>query len=77
MSTTNAQWRTTRLYKDILPKENPDDRAHVTILDKIFPYTMTVTDGLDATYALFQAVRYIIQNNIAGDMVECGVWRGG
>jgi hypothetical protein len=49
MSTTNAQWRTTRLYKDILPKENSDDRAYVTILDKIFPYTMTVTDGLDAT----------------------------
>jgi O-methyltransferase len=77
MSTTNAQLRPTRLYKDILPKENPDDRAYVAILDKIVPYTMTVTDGLDATYALFQAVRYIIQNNIAGDMVECGVWRGG
>jgi O-methyltransferase len=77
MSTTNAQLRPTRLYKDILPKENPDDRAYVAILDKIVPYTMTVTDGLDATYALFQAVRYITQNNIAGDMVECGVWRGG
>lgn len=38
---------------------------------------MTVFDGLEATYALFQAVKYIAQNNIPGDMVECGVWRGG
>ena len=38
---------------------------------------MTANDGLDATYALFQAVRCITQNNIAGDMAECGVWRGG
>jgi O-methyltransferase len=28
-------------------------------------------------YALIQAVRYISKNNIAGDIVECGVWKGG
>ena len=38
---------------------------------------MTVFDGLEATYALFQAVKYIAKNHIPGDMVECGVWRGG
>jgi O-methyltransferase len=66
-----------KAYKDILPKENPDDRAYVDMLKKITPYTMTVNDGLETTYALFHAVRYIAQNNISGDVVECGVWRGG
>jgi hypothetical protein len=28
-------------------------------------------------YALIQAVRYMVRANIAGDVVECGVWRGG
>ena len=28
-------------------------------------------------YGLYQAVRYIVGNNIPGDIVECGVWRGG
>ena len=27
-------------------------------------------------YALYKSVEYIIKNNIPGDFVECGVWRG-
>jgi O-methyltransferase len=77
MPTTDAQGRPVKAYKDILPQEIPDDRAYIDIVSKVAPYTMTVADGLETTYALFQAVRYISQNNIAGDMVECGVWRGG
>lgn len=37
------------------------------------PYSMTAGDNLLATVA---AVRYIDQH-VAGDVVECGVWRGG
>ncbi len=69
--------RLVKAYKDILPQEVPDDRAYAAIFDKIAPYTMTAREGLETTYALFQAVRYICQNKIAGDVVECGVWRGG
>jgi predicted O-methyltransferase YrrM len=36
--------------------------------------TMTSADRL---YALYKAVRYIVQSRIPGDLVECGVWRGG
>jgi predicted O-methyltransferase YrrM len=77
MTMSGAQGPPTKTYKDILPVENPDDRAYVDILNKIAPYTMTANFGLEATYGLFQVVRYIAQNNIPGDMVECGVWRGG
>jgi O-methyltransferase len=69
--------RPVKEYKDILPNALPEDRAFVAIVDKIAPYTMTVADGLEPVYALFQAVKYIVQNKIPGDMVECGVWRGG
>lgn len=66
-----------KFYKDILTNEDPDDRAYSNLLSNIQPYTMTLNDGLEVTYALFQAVKYIVQNNIAGDFAECGVWRGG
>ncbi len=67
----------TRVYKDILPAENPDDRAYAGILKKIYPYTMTARNGVDSTYSLFQAVQYIVRNRIPGAIAECGVWRGG
>ena len=38
------------------------------------PYTLT---NIERMYALYQLVVYVIENNIEGDFVECGVWRGG
>ena len=66
-----------KFYKDILTNEDPDDRAYSNLVNQIQPYTMTLNDGLETTYALFQAVKYVVQNKIAGDFAECGVWRGG
>jgi O-methyltransferase len=37
-------------------------------------YTMTSWERL---YAFYKSVQYVIQNKIPGDLVECGVWRGG
>jgi len=31
----------------------------------------------ERVHALCQAVRYVVSNGIPGDVVECGVWRGG
>jgi hypothetical protein len=28
-------------------------------------------------YSLYQAVRHVIEHDLPGDLVECGVWRGG
>lgn len=41
---------------------------------KCMPYTMTTVDSLYYTY---KSTKYIIENNIPGDFIECGVWRGG
>lgn len=38
------------------------------------PYTMT---SFERMYALFKSVEYIESAHIDGDIVECGVWRGG
>jgi len=38
------------------------------------PYTMT---SIERLYAVHQAVGYVVANDIPGDLVECGVWRGG
>lgn len=37
-------------------------------------YTMTSWERL---YALYKSVQYTVENGIPGDLVECGVWRGG
>lgn len=44
------------------------------IFKKCKPYTMT---SIERMYSLYKAVEYVIKNNIEGDFVECGVWKGG
>jgi O-methyltransferase len=38
------------------------------------PFTMTTPERI---YSIIQAVEHILKHNIPGDIVECGVWRGG
>lgn len=38
------------------------------------PFTMT---SLERMYALYLALRYVVRSDVPGDVVECGVWRGG
>lgn len=54
-----------------LPREDAD---FAPIWAQCKPYTMTTFPrGL----ALYRAIRHLVQNDIPGDIVECGVWRGG
>jgi hypothetical protein len=55
-----------------LPKDIDDEAK--AIIETVRPYTMTEHEKL---YALISAVRYIVRHKIPGDIVECGVWRGG
>jgi len=50
------------------------DKATVTTYNKVKLYTMTTPERIAA---LVNAVNYLVKNNIQGDFVECGVWRGG
>ncbi|MDB5212011.1 MAG: macrocin-O-methyltransferase domain protein, partial [Sediminibacterium sp.] len=47
---------------------------HIGIIEKVRPYTMTSAERL---FALIEAVKYVVHNNIPGSIVECGVWKGG
>jgi O-methyltransferase len=46
----------------------------IDIITRVAPFTMTSPERVAA---LCQAVRHICKHQIAGDIVECGVWRGG
>jgi hypothetical protein len=50
------------------------DEEAKDIIRAVRPFTMTSADKL---YALIVATRYVATHSIAGDIVECGVWRGG
>lgn len=50
------------------------DQVFLQLQKKYESYTMTSKMRL---YALYQSVNYILDNQIPGDFVECGVWRGG
>jgi len=53
----------------------PDfESSDIEIIRAVEPYTMTSTERI---HALVHAVRHIVRNRIAGDLVECGVWKGG
>ncbi len=44
------------------------------LIEKFRPYTMT---GEHRQWTLLKAVDYLDRRSIPGDIVECGVWRGG
>ncbi len=50
------------------------DEEAKDIIRAVRPFTMTSADKL---YALILATRYVSQHSVPGDIVECGVWRGG
>ena len=45
-----------------------------TFLKIVSPFTMTSVERIGA---LYDSLEYIRANNIQGDFVECGVWKGG
>jgi len=50
------------------------DNEHIKIIEFVKPFTMT---SIERIFVLIEAVKYIVNNNIEGDIVECGVWKGG
>ncbi len=50
------------------------DARAAAIIRRATPYTMTSPERL---FALVESVRYVSRCGVPGDIVECGVWRGG
>ncbi len=50
----------------------PQDELN--IVNQVKPFTCT---GLERILGLIEAIKYVSRNQIQGDIVECGVWRGG
>lgn len=63
-----------RRQKLHLPDPALEDGAFQKILARARPFTLTSDERM---YALHTAVKYIVQADVIGDLVECGVWRGG
>lgn len=55
-----------------LPADYDDEAKE--IISAVKPYTMTSPERLNA---FILATRHVVRHNIPGDIVECGVWRGG
>jgi O-methyltransferase len=50
------------------------DRAIIETISYVKPFTRTSPERI---FMLCEAVKYIVNNDIPGDIVECGVWKGG
>ncbi|MFI5171711.1 MAG: TylF/MycF/NovP-related O-methyltransferase [Chitinophagales bacterium] len=50
------------------------DNSFSEILNACRDYSMT---SIERMYALYQAVHFVEKNDVEGDIVECGVWKGG
>lgn len=59
------------IVNDIIEEITPEEKR---LMDLCSPYTMTSDLR---KWALIQSFYHIINNNIEGDFVECGVWKGG
>jgi O-methyltransferase len=63
--------QTTLEYPDI------SDPFFISLIADVSPHTLTFGNGVEAPWALYQSIEYIVRNGISGDIVECGVWSGG
>ena len=64
-----------RLGYDLVIFNNADsERRYIDIFERVRPFTIS---SYERIYALVDSTRYVLQNNISGAFVECGVYKGG
>ena len=68
-----AGYSVVRHSKDLF-QEYRSENEFMDLYNLCNPYTMT---SIERMYALYKATKYVLDNHIKGDFVECGVWRGG
>ncbi|MDJ0847544.1 MAG: TylF/MycF/NovP-related O-methyltransferase [Myxococcota bacterium] len=67
IKTLGARRRFARKLRDF------DDEAQA-IMRRVRPYTLL---GPEKLFSLISSVRYVVRHGVPGDLVECGVFRGG
>lgn len=60
--------------KDTITPDMARDQHFMRFFDQVKSYTMT---SVEALFALYTGVNYVLDRHVPGDFVECGVWRGG
>ena len=68
-----------RVARAVGVRSDPDrhrdfDPEFLRLIADLRPFTMTSPERL---FGLREAVEYVVREQVPGDLVECGVWRGG
>ncbi len=63
-----------KIEKKKSPPDIYGDARFLRLYEQCSGYTMT---SIERMYSLYQSLNYVLDNNIPGDLVECGVWKGG
>lgn len=66
----------TKYFQSLKQQEDMSDLGmeELQLVNKVKPYTMA---GTARCVSLMRSVDYLLKNDIKGDFVECGVWKGG
>lgn len=72
------RWRLLKGRREVKPpgrqRDMRRDPVFLQFYDTCHPYSMT---SMERLYGVYTAINYIVDRRISGDIVECGVWRGG
>lgn len=69
-----AKWLTKNTGFQVEIRDRVLEKDFTDIYHLCKPYTVT---SMERMYALYRSVHYLIDNDIPGDLVECGVYKGG
>jgi hypothetical protein len=64
-------WRKFGPLESFVPEAETEE---LKVIQEVKPFTMTSPERI---YGLLAAIRYLHSNKMQGDIVECGVWKGG
>jgi hypothetical protein len=62
------------IHQNLLAEFGDMEPVFLELYERCKPFTMT---SIERLYSLYKSVEYLSASGIPGDLVECGVWRGG
>lgn len=66
--------RRARRREGSIPPDLRGEAEFMAAFERCRPFTMT---SVERMFALWSAARHVVRAGVAGDVVECGVWKGG